>query len=96
MEIEQRIQKRFSAPFGQTFANTLADALFDLQDTKNNGLGVNCVRTICVYLRRGDIRSAANVAVNEGDKIRSYPDIVQKIRDDLLDSTYLTLDFFRG
>jgi hypothetical protein len=96
MKTENHIHHRFFAPFGRTFANTLADQLWDLQDPKNGFVGVSCVRTICTYLRMGEIRSAAQVAVTEGDKIRQYPDIVQKIRDDFLDQTYLTLDFFRS
>jgi hypothetical protein len=48
-----------------------------LQSTKNNGLGVDCVQTIVVYLRLGNTDKAKAVCYNEGDKIRSYPDIAK-------------------
>jgi len=54
----------------------LADELDALQRQKNQGRGVDCVRTLMVYLRAGDIEGAKAVRRNEGDKISSYPDIV--------------------
>jgi hypothetical protein len=36
----------------------LADELFALQETKNDGRGVSCVRNVVDYLRMGDLRSA--------------------------------------
>ena len=58
-----------------------AEDLDKLQATKNDGRGVSCVRTICDYLKHGDITSALAVAVNESDKLRNYDDIVEALCD---------------
>lgn len=58
-----------------------AEELDKLQATKNDGRGVSCVRTICDYLKRGDISSALAVAVNESDKLSNYDDIVEALCD---------------
>ena len=62
----------------------LADKLDVLQAEKNDRRGVSCVRTLIMYLRRGDIDSARAVCMNEGDKIRSYPDIKQILEEELI------------
>lgn len=59
----------------------LAQTLHDMQAGKNSGRGVSCVRTICDYLKRGDISSALAVAVNESDKLSNYDDIVEALCD---------------
>lgn len=58
-----------------------ADRLFALQAEENSGRGVSCVRAICFELRRADIDGAQAVADNDGDKIRSYPDIVAALKE---------------
>ncbi len=58
-----------------------AEELDKLQAAKNDGRGVSCVRTICDYLKRGDITSALAVTFNESDKIRNYDDIVEALCD---------------
>lgn len=62
-------------------ANMLARKLDGLQSTKNDGRGVECVRSISTWLRRGDLTSARAVAQNEADKVRNYPDIVAALRE---------------
>lgn len=58
----------------------VAKALYQLQAGYNDGRGVSCVRTICLYLERNDIDSAKAVCLNEGDKIRNYPAIVNFLK----------------
>ena len=53
----------------------VASMLDRLQAEKNDGRGVSCVRSIVAFLKHGDVESAQAVLVNEGDKIRNYPDI---------------------
>ncbi len=55
--------------------------LFKLQEPKNNGRGVSCVRDIYTYLVLGDMGKAKAVVNNEWDKISSYPDIAQWLKD---------------
>ena len=62
----------------------LADKLDALQAKENNGLGVSCVRTPILYLRRGEIEQAKAVCLNDGDKIRNYPEIEAMIEKELL------------
>src|SRR5205809_1116274 len=57
--------------------NNIAKELFDLQSTENQGRGVDCVRSISIYIERNDWRAARNCVNNEWDKIRSYPTIVE-------------------
>ena len=51
-----------------------------LQQQKNQGRGISCVRTLIMYLKRGDVDSAKAVYLNESDKIRSYPDVAEIIK----------------
>ena len=62
----------------------LADSLDVLQAEKNDRRGISCVRTLIVYLRRGDIDGAKAVYLNESDKIRNYPDIKEMLEQELL------------
>ena len=64
---------------------TLANELYKLQEPKNNGRGVSCVRTVVAYLERCDRVSAIAVCRNEGDKIRSYPDIWKYVCNNIVD-----------
>lgn len=63
------------------FMKELAAKLRTLQAVKNDGRGVSCVRTIVSELERGDLTGALAVTNNESDKIRSYMDIVQVLRE---------------
>ena len=63
----------------------LADKLDALQALKNDGRGVSTVRGIIASLRRGDIAGARAEAMNDGDKIQSYPDIKDMISMELFD-----------
>lgn len=55
----------------------LADQLDKLQKNENEGRGVSCVKTIILYLKRGEIDTAKAVCNNEGDKISNYEEIKQ-------------------
>ena len=63
----------------------LADKLDELQASKNDGRGVSHVRTIVAFLRAGRINEARAVCMNEGDKMRSYPDILELVNKELFD-----------
>lgn len=54
--------------------------LSKLEATKNNGRGVSCVRTIIQYILKGFTNLATACALNEDDKISSYPDIKNLLR----------------
>ena len=49
--------------------------LDEMQKTKNRGLGVETIRGIIFYLKKGDIEKAKVVWSWDGDKIRQYPDL---------------------
>jgi len=53
----------------------LIDELRKKEPSKNNGMGVNCIRSIILYLDKGDADSAYVVCSTENDKIRNYPDL---------------------
>jgi len=63
----------------------LAQRLHELQVSKNNGRGVDHIRTIISFLRAGMIDKAKAVCYNEGDKMRSYSDILKVIEEELLE-----------
>lgn len=53
----------------------MADKLDHLQQAKNDGRGVSCVKDVITYLRRGDFEQAKRIATHDHDKIGAYPDI---------------------
>lgn len=53
----------------------IADTLDQMQKLENCGRGIDCVRTLIIYLNKGDFNGACAVARNEWDKISSYPEI---------------------
>jgi hypothetical protein len=57
-----------------------ANTLHKMQLDKNNGKGINCIQTICLYLHRQDFESAKSVCENEFDKIRNHPEIVSCLK----------------
>lgn len=57
-----------------------ADTLMRLQEGKNGGLGVSCVKTIAAYLQLGKFNAARTVRQIEGDKTRQYEDIESELR----------------
>ena len=59
----------------------LANTLTELDSKENGGRGVSCVKTIIMYLQRGDIESVKAVMLNEGDKIRNYPEIETMLKE---------------
>lgn len=56
-----------------------AQLLWKLQESKNEGRGVSCVRTICSYLTLGKFHSAQYVRQLDGDKTRQYEDIENEL-----------------
>ena len=55
----------------------LAAGLDAMQAEANNGRGISSVQTLISYLIDGDLESAQSVAMNEWDKISSYPEIAR-------------------
>lgn len=51
----------------------IASQLWDAQAKLNNGNGVSCVRSICDYLRSGQLDDALATRQWDGDKTRQYP-----------------------
>lgn len=56
-----------------------AQLLWKLQESKNSGMGVSCVRTIASYLQMGKLEPARIVRQTEGDKTRQYEDIENEL-----------------
>ncbi len=52
-----------------------------MQSEKNDGRGVDCVKTLIYYLRNNDWQRACAAANNEWDKISSYKDIADFVID---------------
>lgn len=63
----------------------IAQQLESLQAKKNEGRGVSCVRTIISYLKNNDLDNAKAVCYNESDKLSSYPDIMDFIKENLFE-----------
>jgi hypothetical protein len=59
----------------------LNEQLYALQCPKNEGRGVSCVRSIVSEISRGDTEGAKTITSIEWDKIRSYPDIAQWLKN---------------
>lgn len=55
----------------------IADKLEQMQKDKNEGRGIDCIRTLSLFLRYDRYESACAVVNNEWDKISSYPDIAE-------------------
>lgn len=55
--------------------NFLAEELEELEKGKNNGNGIQAVKTLIYFLKKGDYEKACAVANNEWDKISAYEDI---------------------
>ncbi len=64
----------------------IADELETLQGEQNDGRGVSCVRSVVHYLRVGDIASARQVCLTDGDKMRNYPVIKDYIKERMFDA----------
>lgn len=58
-----------------------ADILSVLESVENDGRGIQCVKAIITYLRRGDWESAINVRRIDGDKTRMYPKVEAALLD---------------
>jgi hypothetical protein len=53
--------------------------LLKLQETKNDGRGVSCVKTIAAYLLLGKFEPAKTIRQLDGDKTRQYEDIEDEL-----------------
>lgn len=67
----------------------LASRLDLMQKEKNEGRGVNVVRSIIDCLRRGDVIEAKSIASWDHDKIRNYPDIEKLLIEQLFNGIEL-------
>lgn len=65
----------------------LSEQLKRLQESKNNGRGVSCVRQICFYLRENKLDDAKAIVNTDWDKIANYPDIANLLMDNKLAPT---------
>ena len=54
--------------------------LKELESKQNSGRGVQCVKYIIVCIERGMMEEAEAAALNEQDKIRSYPVLKASLR----------------
>ncbi len=70
----------------------LAAKLQELQAQENYGIGVSCVRSISLYLERGDYQSACAVRQNDGKKIASYPALEKAISESMGCRRHLQVD----
>lgn len=59
----------------------IANELDKIQASENLGTGVDCVKTLIMFLRIGRWDSACAVAGNEWDKISSYTNIARIITE---------------
>lgn len=59
----------------------IENRLWELQESKNSGRGVSCVRTVCAFLSYKRDYEAKNVIHNEWDKISNYPDIANYLKE---------------
>ena len=53
----------------------IAEKLENLEKEKNNGRGIQCVKTVITCLKKEKLDTAKAVVSNEWDKISSYDDI---------------------
>jgi len=68
------ISRKGAAVLFKSMRITKADIL-KLEQLQKEAGGIQCVRTIINYLRRGEISMAQNVRKIEGDKTRVYKDV---------------------
>lgn len=62
-------------------AKPIADILDEVQMKENDGRGIACVRTMIMYLRRGQLESAKAIRRIEGDKTRCYPAVEERLNE---------------
>jgi hypothetical protein len=65
----------------EEYCKIMSQELYDLQATKNKGLGISCVRQLCDYLYMGDVGKAKTIVQTECDKMREYQEIWQYLLD---------------
>jgi hypothetical protein len=55
------------------------DILMELQEKVNPGMGISCVRSICMFLGKDDFNGARLIRQWDGDKTRSYPELEKQL-----------------
>jgi hypothetical protein len=69
----------------QEYYNALADKLEALQAPENNNNGIECVRALIFYLRKGMIPAAKAKCFNDIDKFDFWKDISEIIKNELFE-----------
>ena len=62
-------------------SNAQIQEIDQLQQSKNNGRGVGHVQEIIKYLQIGDFKSAKAVFLHDYDKMSSYSDLDEKLKN---------------
>ena len=62
----------------------ISSNLFEMQQTKNQGRGVSCIRSVCAYLDLGKVEDAKLIIQHDWDKISNYGDIAKFLKNVML------------
>lgn len=65
-------------------AKEISSYLFEMQQNKNQGRGVSCIRSVCTYLDLGKIHDAKLIIEHDWDKISNYKDIAEFLKNVML------------
>jgi len=60
---------------------SLAKILLKMQENRNDGAGVDCVRAIAATLKRGEVAEAKKMCHESSEDLLLYPDIRRVIHD---------------
>lgn len=66
----------------------VADRMEALNATQNGGRGVQLIRDLVVYLRRGMVEMATGVARYDSDKLWSFPALREMVNRELLNTEW--------
>jgi len=70
---------------GQEYYDALANKLETLQASENGGRGVECVKAVIHYLRKGMISAAKSMCFNDDDKFYYLKEIREIIEGELFE-----------
>lgn len=70
---------------GQEYYNALADKLEAMQALENNGKGVECIKAVIYYLRKGMISAAKSKCFSDDDKFHYLENIREIIKSELFE-----------
>lgn len=62
----------------------ISNNLFEMQQVKNQGRGVSCIRSVCTYLDLGKVEEAKCIIQHDWDKISNYGDIANFLKNVML------------